>query len=137
MPVDAQYPIDVRRDLGGDRLQRSDHRCELFLRIVAEFSASRREEHLRLEHEAVADNADIRAITEDLAQSAEELRTIAGELLDLVDERQIEALAEFDDLSLLVLDLGFGGIEGRGNARELVAQRGDLRSQRVNPGECL
>src|SRR5205814_6564004 len=104
---------------GGDLFQRSDHRCELLLRILAEFGASRCEQHLRLEHKAVTDNPDIRAITEDLAQSAEEFRTIAGEFLNFVDERQIEPLAKLDDLSLLVFDLGFGGIEGCRDAREL------------------
>src|SRR5271170_565313 len=131
MPVHAQYPIDVQRDLVRDLLQRSDHRCELFLRIISEVGASWRKQHLRLEHEAVADYPDIRAIAEDLAQSAEKLGTIAGELLDFVDERQIEPLAKFDDLPLLVLDLGFGDIEGCRNARELVAQRGDLGIQLV------
>src|ERR1700738_4858568 len=135
MPVHAQYPVDVRRDLGRDLLQRSDHRRKLLLRIIAELGASRREQHLRLEHEAVADNPDIRAIAEDLAQSAEELRTIAGELLDFVDERQIKPLAELDNLPLLVLDLGFGGIESSRDARELIAQRSDLGSQLVDPGE--
>src|SRR5207237_8037066 len=95
------------------------------------------QQHRRLEHKAVTDNPDIRAITKDLAQSAEEFRTIAGELLDFVDERQIEPLAKLDDLSLLVFDLGFGGIEGCRDARELVAQGSDLGIQLVYPGERL
>src|SRR5271170_5501832 len=117
MPVHAQYPIDVQRDLVRDLLQRSDHRRELLLRIISEVGASRRKQHLRLEHKTVADYPDIRAIAEDLAQSAEELVTIAGELLDFVDERQIEALAKLDDLPLLVLGLGFRSIEGCRDAR--------------------
>ena len=74
-----------------------------------------------MEDEAIADNADIRPIAQDLAQTAEEFGAIPGELLDLVDERQIEPLTEFDDLPLLVFDLGLRRVERRCDPRQLVA----------------
>src|SRR5439155_22481644 len=67
----------------------------------------------------------------------EELGAVARKLLDLVDERQIEALAEFDDLALLLLDLGFGDVERRGDARQLLAQCSKLRVQLVDPSESI
>ena len=49
------------------------------------------EEHLGLEHEAVADDADVRAVAEDLAQAAEEVRAVARELLHPLGQRHVEA----------------------------------------------
>src|SRR3546814_2198895 len=83
-----------------------------------------------LEHEAVADDADVLAAAEDLAQAAEELRAVARQLLHLAGQRDVEALAEIGDLHLLFLVLGLGDLKRFRHLRELLAQRGELAIQR-------
>ncbi len=97
--------------------------------VVGEVGVAGREQHFGLEHKAVADDADIGAIADDLAQPAEKLGAVAGQLLHLGGERQIEPASEIGDLGLLVLGLGLGDVERRGNLRELLAQRGDRGGQ--------
>jgi len=46
-----------------------------------------------------------------LAQLAEEFRAVARQFLDLAGERPIELLAEIDDLGVLFLGLGVGGVQ--------------------------
>ena len=70
-------------------------------------------------------------------RSAEKLRAITRELLDLAGERDVELLAEIGDLGLLCLDLGLGNVERRGDGRKLLAQGGDLRVQLVDLGASL
>ena len=84
------------------------------------------EEHLRLEHEAVADDADVGAVAEDLAQPAEEIRTVARQFLHALRQRDIQPLAEIGDARLRFLVLLLGGVERFFERGELAAQRGDL-----------
>ena len=93
------------RDLGGDLLQGGENRIQFLFGGVAEFGAARREQHLGLEYEAIALDADTRAVAEDLAQPTEEFRAIAPQLLDLFDEGKVEFLPKLGDLALLRLDL--------------------------------
>ncbi len=111
------------------------HRVEFFFGGVGQIGAARREQHLRLEHEAVADDVDIRLVAENRAQPAKEFGAIAGELLDLVGQSDIELLAEVGDLALLGFDLGLGDVERCRQRRQLLAQRGDLRVQLVDLGQ--
>ena len=50
-----------------------------------------REQHLGLEHEAVADDADVAAVLQQFAQAAEEVGAIALQLLHLAGQRRVEA----------------------------------------------
>ena len=101
-------------------------------RFRSEVGIPRREQHLRLEDEAVANDPDIRPIAQDLAQPPEELRAIARELLHLARERCVEALAEIGDLHLLVLGLLLGDIQRGREPRELLAKRRDLLVQQAH-----
>src|SRR6185437_1740368 len=94
--------------------------------------AAEREQHLGLEDEAIADDADVRPVAQYRAQSAEELRAVARQLLDLAGERGVEALAEIGDLHLLVLALGLRRVERGGNLLQLLAQRQDLLVELVD-----
>ncbi len=91
-----------------------------------------REQHLRLEHEAVADDPHVRPVAEQLAQPAEELRAEAAELLDLAGERHVELAAEVGDRDLLLLDLLLLEIERLLERGELDAQRVDLAIEDVD-----
>ena len=64
--------------------------------------------HFRLEHEAVADDADIGAIAQNGAQAAEEFRTVARQFLHALRQRDVQALAEIGNppLRFLVALLG-------------------------------
>ena len=84
------------------------------------------EQHFRLEDEAVADDADARPVAEDLAQAAEEIGAVTGELLHLLRESDIEARAEIGDFRLR-FDVRFlRGVERLLDGGELAAQRRDL-----------
>src|SRR5205814_10489792 len=84
------------------------------------------EENFRLEHETIADNADVRTIAEDRTQAAEKFRTEAGQFLHTLRQREVEALPEIGDARLRFLVLAFGGFERAFERGELAAQRGDL-----------
>src|SRR5262249_29828942 len=104
---------------------------------VGEIGASLREQHFGLEYEAVANDANVRAVAKDLAQPAEKLRPVTSQLLDLVHQGKVQALAEFDDLTLLLFDLGFRDIERRVDVRQLLAQRRELRVELVDPRKSV
>src|SRR6185312_15805247 len=84
------------------------------------------EEHLRLEDEAVADDADIRTIAENVAQLAEEIRAVARQFLHALRQRDVQTLAEVGDVQLRVLLLFLGDIERAFERGDLAAQRADL-----------
>ena len=84
-----------------------------------------REQHFRLEDEAVADDADVLAVGQDLAQAAEEVGAVAVELLHALRQRDVEPLAEIGDL-------GVGLAVARLGSVERIFQRGDLLAQRGN-----
>ena len=90
-----------------------DHRIELGFCGLAELGAAGREQDFGLEDKAVADDADIGAVADDLAQAAEELGTVARQLLHLARQRGVEAAPEIDDLALLFLGLGLGQLQRR------------------------
>ncbi len=61
---------------------------------------ARREQHFRLEDEAVADDADVLAVGQDLAQAAEEVGAVAVQLLHALRQRHVQAAAEIGDLGV-------------------------------------
>ena len=99
---------------------------ELLLAAGLQLRRAGGEQHLGLEDEAVADDLDVALAGQGLAQLAEELRTIARQLLDLAGERPVELLAEIDDLGVLFLGLGVGGVERGVEPRQLVLEPGQL-----------
>ena len=69
------------------------------------------EEHFGLEDEAVADDADVGTIAENVAQLAEEIRTVARQFLHALCQRDVQTLAEVGDVQLRVLFLLLGDVE--------------------------
>ena len=77
MAVDAQHPGNIGRDLLFQLEQRVRHLVEFGAAVRLEIGLAGVEEHLGLQHEAVADDANVRPVAEDFAQLAEEIRTVA------------------------------------------------------------
>ena len=84
------------------------------------------EEHFRLEHEAVADDADVRPVAEDVAQLAEEVRAVARQFLHALRQRHVQPLAEIGDAQLRILVLLLRSAERIFERADLAAQRADL-----------
>ena len=124
--VDAQHPVDLRRYL----LFQIDQRARELVEFGAAFRQQHRlpgiEEHFGLEHEAVADDADVRPVAEDVAQPAEEFRAVARQFLHPLRQRDVEALPEIGDLQLRFLFLFLRRAQRRLERRHLPAQRADL-----------
>src|SRR5262249_14823201 len=84
VPVHLEGPVDLR----GDRaLQLDNGGCQLIdggqaLRGHGRLAGW--EQHLRLEHEAVADDADVLAVAQQLAQAPEEVGPVPLQLLHLL-----------------------------------------------------
>src|SRR3546814_18600520 len=83
VPVDAQHPVDVVRNVGGDLLQRAGEAGELRTAVLLDRRRAAGEEDLGLEHEAVADDADGLAAADELQQAAAELRDVPRQPLHL------------------------------------------------------
>ena len=94
-----------------------------------------REQHLGLEHEPVADHADIRAVAEDLAEAAEEVGPVAGEFLDLLRQRDVQPASELGDARLGFPVAALGGRERILQGGELAAHGADLLVQQVDLGQ--
>ena len=93
---------------------------------VVDLVCARREQHFRLEHETVADDADVLAIGQDFAQPAEEIRPVAVELLHALRQRDVQAPAEVGDLGVGFAVACFRGVERLFERADLLAQRRDL-----------
>ena len=134
--VDAQHPGDVGRNLlveVDERRRRCGRaRRDASGRIVAWPAL---EQHLGLEHEAVADDADVGPVAEDLAQPPEEIRAVAGELLHPLRQRDVEPAAEVGDLGLAIPCRALGGRERLLDRGELAAQRRDLLVEQLDLGQ--
>ena len=132
MAVDPQHPGDFARDL----LVEIDQRGGELVEFGAAFGQQQRlagiEEHFRLEHEAVADDADVRPVAEDGAQAAEEFRTVARQFLHPLRQRDVQALAEIGNAALRFLVALLRGVERFFQRRELAAQRADLLVQHLD-----
>ena len=95
--VDAQHPVDLRRNLLLQIEQRAGELVEFGAAFRPQHRGAAVEEDLRLEHEAVADDADVGAVAEDFAQLAEEIRPVARQFLHALRQRDVKALAEIGD----------------------------------------
>src|SRR5271169_1546611 len=100
MAVDPQDPRDVGRDLPRQVVDRGSQIIERLMSGLANLRLGRFKKYRGFEHEAIADYAHARPIAQNLAQATEEIRAIAGELLDLLRERDIQARTEIGDLGL-------------------------------------
>ena len=88
-------------------------------------------------HEAVADDLEVRPGAENLSELAEEVGAVAGELLHLLGERDVQALAEIGDLDLAVLVLCLGRIERLLQRGDLKPERGELLIEDLDLGQRL
>ena len=122
MAVDPEDPVDVLGDFPADLGQGGGELGDLRFALGVELGGPGCEQHLGLEHEPVADDADARVIAEDLAQPAEELRTILRQLLDPRRQGQVQPPAEIGDLDPLFGGLGFRRLEQGADALELFLQ---------------
>ena len=81
MTVDAQNPGNIGRDLLFQLEQRVGHLVEFGATLGLEVGLAGIEKHLRLQHEAVADDAHVGAVAEDFAKLAEEIGAVAFQLV--------------------------------------------------------
>ena len=96
---------------------------------------ARGKQHLRLEDEAVADDADVLAVGEDLAQPPEEVGAVAVEFLHPLGKRHVQPLAEIGDLGVGFLVALFRGVERVLERGDLPAQRRDLLVEQLDLGK--
>ena len=101
-------------------------RVELRHAFRLQLRAAGVEEHFRLEDEAVADDAHVRPVAEDLPQPAEEIRAIARKFLHALRQRDVEPLAKLGEAGLRFFLAFVGDVERRFQRAELAAQRCDL-----------
>ena len=92
------------------------------------------EEHLRLEHEAVAHDTDIGPIAENGAQPPEEVGTVARQLLHALGQRHVQPLPQIGDAACASLSF-FVERPARFERGELAAQRRDLLVEHLDLGQ--
>ena len=109
--VDAQHPGDIGRDFLAQFEDRGGDLVDFGARLRPQLGLADLEQQFGLQHEAVADNADVGTVAEDFAQAAEEVGAVFGQFLDLLRQRQIEPLAEIGDVGLRFLVLLFRSVE--------------------------
>ena len=95
--VDLEHPGQLGRDLADDLLERAGQLGQLVAAARLDVGRAAGEQHLRLEHEPVADDPHVLAVAQGPPQLAEELRAVLRQLLDLAGQRDVEPLAEFGD----------------------------------------
>ncbi len=126
MPINAQHPGDLARNLFFQFEQRRRKLVEFGKTFRAQGRGSRVKEDLGLEHEAVADHADFGAVAEDRIQAPEEFRAVTREFLHALRQRDIQALAEFGNARLRLLVAFLRNVQRLLQGRELTPQCGDL-----------
>ena len=84
------------------------------------------EQHLRLEDETVADHADVGALRQDLAQPAEEFRTVAGSSWTFWASAELSRLPRSAICVWLVMVLGLGRFQSGVQRGELATQAAEL-----------
>ena len=122
MAIDTQHPFDLRRDF---LLQLDDSIGKLFHLatggIIYLFGADR-EQHFRLEHETIADDTDVFAGGQDFTQAAEEIGTVAVELLHALGQRNVQATPKISDLGVGFLVAVLRSVERLFTSADLSAQ---------------
>src|SRR5262245_4782801 len=127
MAVDAQHPGDLARYLLFELERGAGEPVELGTPLgLVERGLAGVEEYLRLEHEAVADDADVGPIAENGTQPPEEVGTVARQLLHALGQRHVQTLPQIGDAALRLLVLLLAGVERRFERGELAPQRRDL-----------
>ena len=111
MPVYPQHP----RDILGNLALKFEHRVGEHVQLVqtspTDFVGTRGKKHFRLEHETVADDADIWPLAEDFAQAPEKVRTISRKFLNPLSQRDVQAAAEIGNLGLAFTVSCLGGFQ--------------------------
>ena len=126
MAVDAEHPGNVGRDFGRELVHRGGELGELLGALGIDRRLAGIEQHFGLEHEAVADDADVGAAFEDFAQAAEEVGAVAREVGDALGEGDVEPAAEVGDRGAALAVADFRCLERLLERRDLGAERGEL-----------
>src|SRR5580700_11728928 len=100
MSVDPQDPGNIGGNLALEVEHGGSERIQGLPPGGANVGLADVEQHRRLEHEAVADHANVGPRAEDLPQAPEKVGAIAVELLNLLRQRDVEPLAEVGDFRL-------------------------------------
>src|SRR5258707_11398653 len=135
MPVDAEHPGDFGRYLTFEIEQRDRELFEFAAALGVEDRGAGVEEHLGLEHEAVADDPDVGPCPQNLPQLAKKVGAIARQFLYPLGQRYIEPLAEVGDAGLGLLVAFFRRVERLLDRRQLAAQRRDLLIEDFDLGQ--
>ena len=104
MTIHLQHPVDLRGDLALDLDDRLGELIHGSKAIDGHLGLPRREQYFGLENEAVTDDPDVLAASQELTQTAEEVRPVALQLLHLFGQYEIEAGAEIILLDNLTTD---------------------------------
>ena len=101
MAIDAQDPVDVRRDGLGDIVERFGEADQALAAGRLQVGLARVEQHFGLKYEPVADDADVLAPIQHLAQATEEVGAVLCQLLDFGNQSPVELTLQIDDRGLL------------------------------------
>ncbi len=85
-PSTPENPVDLVGDLQAEFLDRVGELVELALAVRVDLFGAGGKQDFRLEDEAVADDPDIGALRQDLAQAAEEVGAVTRQFLDPLDQ---------------------------------------------------
>ena len=121
-------PVDVRRDLPLEFDEGRGDAVELAAGLAPQRRLAAWKKHLRLEDEAVADDAHVLPVAEDLAQAPEEVGAVAGELLHRCASATLRRLPR-SAMRAWLSGRGSRSRERLLEGRELPAHGGDLLVQ--------
>ena len=89
MTIDAQHPVNVRRDLRCDVLDGNRERGDLVLTGGLQIGAAKRKQDLALQYEAIADDLNAGSVGQHVTQLAKEFASITLQLLYLGRQRHV------------------------------------------------
>ena len=135
--VDAQHPVDLRRNFLLQLDQRLRQLRHLGAAGIVDVRRTDRKQHLGLEDEAVADDADVFAVGKDFAQPPEEIGAVAVEFLDTLGQRDVETPAEIGDLGVGLAVARFRDVQRVLQRADLLAQGRDLLVEQFDLAQRL
>ena len=132
MAVDAHHPGDLGWNLALEIGDGSRKLVEFGPPLRVERRLAAFEKDFRFEHETVADDADARPLSEDIAQTTEEIRAVARQFLHLLRERHVQPRAEIGNARQTLLVAPLGGVQRLLDGGKLAAQCRDLLVENID-----